>query len=70
VLRKAFLAALKDPELMAEAAKQNLEIDAISGEEITKLLVELYETPKETVELVNGFRTGRAGEREIKPEKP
>lgn len=70
VLRKAFLSALKDPELMAEAAKQNLEIDAISGEEITKLLVELYETPKETVDLVNGFRTGRAGEREIKPEKP
>lgn len=65
VLRQAFQSALKDPELRAEAKKQNLEIDPISGEEIAKLLVELYETSKETVERVNGFRTGKAGEKVI-----
>jgi tripartite-type tricarboxylate transporter receptor subunit TctC len=64
-LRQAFQSALKDPELLAEANKQNLEIDPISGEEITKLLVDLYETPKDVVERVNGFRQGKAGEKDI-----
>ncbi len=64
-LRQAFQSALKDSELQAEAKKQNLEIDPISGEEITKLLVDLYETPKDIVERVNGFRQGKAGEKEI-----
>jgi hypothetical protein len=65
-LRKAFDAAVKDPELLAEAAKQNLEIDPIGGEEITKLMVELYDTPKDIVERVNGFRQGKAGEKDVK----
>jgi tripartite-type tricarboxylate transporter receptor subunit TctC len=64
-LRQAFQSALKDSELQAEAKKQNLEIDPISGEEITKLLVDLYETPKDIVERVNGFRQGKAGEKDI-----
>jgi tripartite-type tricarboxylate transporter receptor subunit TctC len=64
-LRQAFQSALKDSELQAEAKKQNLEIDPISGEEITKLLVELYETPKDIVERVNSFRQGKAGEKDI-----
>ena len=66
MLRQAFASALKDKELMAEAAKQNLEIDPISGDEITKLMVELYDTPKAIVERVNGFRQGKAGEKEVK----
>lgn len=65
-LRQAFQSALKDAELLAEAKKQNLEIDPIGGEEITKLLVELYETPKDIVDRVNGFRQGKAGEKDIK----
>lgn len=66
VLRQAFQQALKDKDLIAEAAKQHLEIEPISGEEITKLMVELYETPKDIVERVDGFRQGKAGEKEIK----
>jgi tripartite-type tricarboxylate transporter receptor subunit TctC len=66
VLRKAFLAALEDPALVAEAQKQGLEIDPISGEEITQILVDLYDTPKEIVDRVNGFRTGRSDEKSIK----
>jgi len=50
---------------LADAQKQNIEIDTISGEEITDLLVRLYETPKEIVERVNAFRTGGAGEKEV-----
>jgi tripartite-type tricarboxylate transporter receptor subunit TctC len=66
VLRKAFNAALEDPALLAEAQKQGLEVDPITGEEITQILVDLYDTPKEIVDRVNGFRTGRADEKSIK----
>lgn len=62
-LRKAFMATLKDPVFLAEAKKLDLEIDPISGEEIRKILVDLYDTPKEIVERVNGFRTGGEGEK-------
>lgn len=65
-LRKAFMETVKDPAFLAEAEKLALEIDPISGEEITELLVDLYDTPKEIVERVNGFRTGGAGEKSIK----
>jgi len=64
-LRKAFQDVVKDPALLADAQKQNIEIDTISGEEITDLLLRLYETPKEIVERVNAFRTGGAGEKEV-----
>ena len=64
-LRKAFEAAAKDPALLADAKKQDLEIDTISGQEITDLLVRLYDTPKAVVDRVEGFRTGSAGEKDI-----
>ena len=64
-LRKAFQDVVKDPALLADAKKQNVEIDTISGEEITDLLVRLYDTPKEIVERVNAFRTGGSGEKEV-----
>ncbi len=66
VLRKAFKAALEDAALLAEAQKQGLEVDPITGEEITQILVDLYDTPKEIVDRVNGFRTGRSDEKSIK----
>ena len=65
-LRAAFDAVLKDPALLADAKKQNLEIDPISGQEITDLMVRLYETPKAVAERVRNFRTGAAGERDLK----
>jgi hypothetical protein len=69
VLRKAFDAVLKDPALLADAKKQNLEIDPITGQEITDLMTRLYGTPKTVAERVRNFRTGRAGERELKEQK-
>ena len=68
-LRKAFDAALKDPALIADAKKQNLELDPITGQEITDLMARLYGTPKTVAERVRGFRTGKAGERDLKKEK-
>ena len=50
--RKAFLAALADPELLAEAQKMRIEITPTSGEDVEKLIARLYATPKDVVEKV------------------
>jgi len=42
-LQKAFMSALKDPQLMAEAEKSKLEIDPIDGPGIEKMVNGLYE---------------------------
>ena len=49
-LTAAFDATMKDPEFLAEAKKLNLDINPLSGKEITGLLQELYATPKAIVE--------------------
>jgi tripartite-type tricarboxylate transporter receptor subunit TctC len=46
-LRRAFMATMKDPELQAEAAKQRMDIDARTGEEVQKLVEKLYSTSPE-----------------------
>jgi hypothetical protein len=50
LMRAAFDATMKDPELRAEAAKMNLAVDAISGEQVAALLKQVYATPKAVVE--------------------
>jgi len=45
-LRTAFDDTMKDPEFLADAEKMQLEITPVSGEEIEKLVKELYQTPK------------------------
>ena len=42
MLRKAFAAALKDPELMADAKKLRLDTNPLTGEEIEKIVVQLF----------------------------
>jgi tripartite-type tricarboxylate transporter receptor subunit TctC len=42
ILRKAFTDTLKDPALLAEAKRANLEIDPISGEEVEAIVQGLY----------------------------
>lgn len=44
-LRKAFTAALADPALRAEAGKVKLDIEAISGEDLQKMIGKLYAMP-------------------------
>jgi tripartite-type tricarboxylate transporter receptor subunit TctC len=50
VLRTAFLKAMADPELLADATKAKLEILPASGAEVEKLVTELYATPAPVVE--------------------
>jgi len=47
ILRDAFEAALKDPELLAEANKLQINIEPMSATEIGSLLDELYRAPKD-----------------------
>jgi tripartite-type tricarboxylate transporter receptor subunit TctC len=44
-LRKAFMDTMKDPDFLAETEKAQLEIVPVSGEDLQKLMVELYATP-------------------------
>jgi hypothetical protein len=43
---------MKDPELIAEATKQGLEIDPVSGQEMQDLVDRLHSAPPEVVDLV------------------
>jgi hypothetical protein len=48
-LRQAFTQALQDKELLAEAAKMNLDIDPLSGTELQDIVERLYATPAPVV---------------------
>jgi tripartite-type tricarboxylate transporter receptor subunit TctC len=49
-LRAAFLAAMKDPEFIAETAKLNIEIDPVSGAAMQKIVASVLATPKPVAE--------------------
>ncbi len=44
-LRRAFMQTLADKDFLADAAKARLEVDGVSGEEVQKLVQEIYATP-------------------------
>ncbi len=47
VLRKAFMDTMQDKDFLADAEKEKLEITPVSGEEVQKLVSEVYATPPE-----------------------
>ena len=49
-LRKAFVQALNDQTLRAEADKMQLDVDPMSGDELQRLVADLYDTPPRLVE--------------------
>ena len=49
-IRKGFSDTMKDPEFMAAAEKAGLEVDPLSGEEVEKLVNDLFKTPAPIVE--------------------
>ena len=49
-LRKAFMAALADPALLAEAAKMKLDVEPMSGEDVQTMVAQLFAMPKRIVE--------------------
>ena len=48
-LRKGVAQAMHDPGLLAEAAKINLELNFVSGEEVQALVERLYQSPPDVV---------------------
>jgi tripartite-type tricarboxylate transporter receptor subunit TctC len=46
-LRKAFMDTMKDKQFLAEAEKAQLEITPVPGEQIQKLVQDVYNTPKD-----------------------
>ena len=48
-LRAAFDRTMKDPEFLAEAEKQGIEVAAMTGAEVDRLMKEIYETPAHLV---------------------
>jgi len=59
-LRKAFVAAFNDKTLRAEADKMQLDVDPMSGEELQKLVADLYDTPPRVVERARQALTVKA----------
>jgi tripartite-type tricarboxylate transporter receptor subunit TctC len=48
-LIRAFDSAMRDPELLADAAKQGMDIDPMPGSQIDELLARIYATPSDVV---------------------
>jgi tripartite-type tricarboxylate transporter receptor subunit TctC len=48
-LRTAFMDTMKDKDFLAEAEKADLEINPVSGEDVEKLVKEIYATPADIV---------------------
>jgi tripartite-type tricarboxylate transporter receptor subunit TctC len=58
-LRDAFDATMKDPEFLAEAARQKVLINPVSGTKIAELLDRIYATPQEVLDRVAGLSTNQ-----------
>ena len=52
ILRAAYAQALKDPELLAEIKKSNLDVEYTSGEQLQKLAHEVMDQSPEVIERV------------------
>lgn len=58
-LRSAFDAMANDPQLLADAATQNLEVNAVSGATMQEFITRLYATPPDVLDLVRKIYAGR-----------
>jgi len=48
-LRAAFAATMRDPQLIAEAAKMDLELGVVGGADVQALVDRLYRSPPEVI---------------------
>ena len=49
VLRQAFMDTMKDKNFLAEADKTQLEVNPVSGEDVDKLVKDIYATPADII---------------------
>jgi tripartite-type tricarboxylate transporter receptor subunit TctC len=57
-LRRAFDAALKDPDLLAESAKAKRDLSADTGEQVQAVVIDLINTPPAVVERTKAILAG------------
>ncbi|MGE5540610.1 MAG: Bug family tripartite tricarboxylate transporter substrate binding protein [Gemmatimonas sp.] len=55
ILQESFMETVRDPALLAEAKKLNLEIDAIDGKRVHDLLTKMYNTPQPIIDKVTAI---------------
>jgi tripartite-type tricarboxylate transporter receptor subunit TctC len=55
MLRRAFDATMKDPKFLDDAAKLGLEVRPESGEDVQRLVAEVYNLPPNIVEKAKAF---------------
>jgi tripartite-type tricarboxylate transporter receptor subunit TctC len=58
-LRKAFAATLTDPEFLAETRKINLDVNPLSGEEVKKIVDDLFKLPAPMVTKLAAILAGK-----------
>ena len=49
ILRKAFHETMNDPEFIAEAKRQSIEIEEVSGEKVAEVVRDAYALPPDIV---------------------
>jgi hypothetical protein len=54
-LREAFDATMRDPDFVAEMRRLDLEVRPIGGDEVQKLIGEIYASPPQVIELARDF---------------
>jgi tripartite-type tricarboxylate transporter receptor subunit TctC len=58
-LRKAFMAAMADPDLIAEARRIQVDVMPVAGEELQAMIATLYRTPKDLLDKARAAITGK-----------
>jgi tripartite-type tricarboxylate transporter receptor subunit TctC len=61
VLRAAFHAAVNDPEFLADAKKQRIEVHEVTGERVEQVLARAFAMPPEVVKAANEAMGGSGG---------
>jgi tripartite-type tricarboxylate transporter receptor subunit TctC len=59
LMRHAFEVTMKDPQLIAEAEKMKLAVVSIGGQEVTRLINQIYSLPKEVIDKAAQASKGR-----------
>jgi tripartite-type tricarboxylate transporter receptor subunit TctC len=62
-LRRAFMQALGDKDLLADARRQNLDVDPISGESLQSIVDELFKTPKDVLDRAKNALSAEPGQK-------
>jgi tripartite-type tricarboxylate transporter receptor subunit TctC len=61
ILRAAFHAAITDPQFLADAMKQRIEVKEVPGEKVAQLLATAYQMPPDVVKAANDAMGGAGG---------